>query len=190
MTVSKGKATLTDFQKTCLNIVIVIGSCLICLLLSPMRFPGIELLGVSPNWLLIWVVIWSIHYPIFDGAIAGIVLGLLQDGLTGPFPTHALSLMVVGMLTARLQRQRIIQENVVLVAFIVFGMAVVGATMMALQMSFRHILWPNSPYLNLWQIWRTHQRVALSSAILSSLWTPALYYPLHHWWKGYLKAKN
>ncbi|MEM1251324.1 MAG: rod shape-determining protein MreD [Cyanobacteria bacterium P01_H01_bin.21] len=183
MTTSKGKDALSDFQKTCLNIGIVVGSGLICLLLSPMRFPGIELLGVSPNWLLIWVVIWSIHHPIFDGAIAGIVLGLLQDGLTGPFPTHALSLALVGMLTARLQRQRLIQENVVLIAFIVFGMAVIAATVMALQMSFHHLLWPNSPYLSLWQIWRTHQRVALSSAILSSLWTPALYYPLHHWWK-------
>lgn len=183
MTASKGKSTLSDFQKTCLNIVIVVSSGLLCLLLSPMRFPGIELLGVAPNWLLIWVVIWSIHHPSVDGAIAGIVLGLLQDGLTGPFPTHALSLMLVGMLTARLQRQRLIQENVVLVAFIVFGMAVVAATVTALQMSMRHLLWPESPYLHLWQIWRTHQRVALSSAILSSLWTPAIYYPLHRWWK-------
>jgi rod shape-determining protein MreD len=184
MTASKGKETLSDFQKRLLNIAIVMGSGLICLLLSPMRFPGIELLGVAPNWLLIWVVIWSIHHPIVDGVIAGIVLGFLQDGLTGPFPTHALSLLVVGILTARLQRQRLIQENVVLVAFIVFGMAVVAATVIALQMSFQHLLWADSPYLSLWQIWRTHQRVALSSAILSSLWTPALYYPLHQWWKG------
>ena len=184
MSAPKGKAALSDFQKTCLNITIVTGSCLICLLLSPMTFPGIELLGVAPNWLLIWVVIWSIHHSIIDGAIAGIVVGLLQDGLTGPFPTHVLSLMIVGMLTTRLQRQRIIQENVVLVAFIVFGMAVIAATVMALQMSVRHLLWPESPYLSLWQIWRTHQRVALSSAVLSSLWTPAIYYPLHRWWKG------
>ena len=183
MTASKGKETLSDFQKACLNIAVIVGSGLICLLLSPMRFPGIELLGVAPNWLLIWVVIWSIHQSAVNGAIAGIVLGLLQDGLTGPFPTHALSLLAVGMLTARLQRQRLIQENVVLVAFIVFGMAVVAATIMALQMSFQHLLWPNSLYVSLWQIWRTHQRVALSSAILSSLWTPALYYPLHSWWK-------
>ncbi|MBX2863052.1 MAG: rod shape-determining protein MreD [Leptolyngbyaceae cyanobacterium MAG.088] len=184
MTASKGKETLSDFQRNFLNIFVVLGSGLLCLLLSPMRFPGIELLNVAPNWLLIWVVIWSIHHPIIDAAIAGTVLGLLQDGLTGPFPTHALSLMLVGMLTARLQRQRIIQENVVLVAFIVFGMAVVAATIIALQMTFQHVLWPNSPYLSLWQIWRTHQRVALSSAILSSLWTPALYYPLHRWWKS------
>lgn len=184
MTPSKSKETLSDFQKICLNIAIVLGSSLICLLLSPMRFPGIELLGVAPNWLLIWVVIWSIHHPIVDGAIAGVALGLLQDSLTGPFPTHVLSLLVVSLLTARLQRQRLIHENVVLVAFIVFGMAVIAATVIALQMSVQHLLWPNSPYLSLWQIWRTHQRVALSSAILSSLWTPALYYPLHRWWKG------
>ena len=108
-----------------------------------MRFPGIELLDVTPNWVLIWVVIWSIHHPIVDGAIAGIVLGLMHDSLTGAFPTHALGLMVVGMLSARLQRQRLIRENVVLVAFIVFGMAVVAATLIALQMSVNYLLWPN-----------------------------------------------
>jgi hypothetical protein len=33
------------------------------------------------------------------------------------------------------------------------------------------------------EIWSNHQRIALSSAILSSLWAPAVYYPLNRWWE-------
>jgi len=57
-----------------------------------MRLPGIELLGIAPNWLLIWVVVWSVKRTVVQGAIAGLALGLLQDGMTSPYPTHALSL--------------------------------------------------------------------------------------------------
>jgi len=70
-----------------------------------MRLPGIELLGIAPNWLLIWVVVWSVKRTVVQGAIAGLALGLLQDGMTSPHPTHALSLALVGILTARLQKQ-------------------------------------------------------------------------------------
>ena len=32
-------------------------------------------------------------------------------------------------------------------------------------------------------IWTYYQRVALASAILSSLWAPVVYYPLNRWWQ-------
>jgi hypothetical protein len=44
------------------------------------------------------------------------------------------------------------------------------------------LLQSNSLYPGLPDIWMQHQRIALSSAILSSLWAPALYYPLNRWW--------
>lgn len=59
-----------------------VGSVFICLLILPLRLPGMELLAVSPNWLLIWVVTWSVKRTGFEGAIAGLVLGLIQDGMT------------------------------------------------------------------------------------------------------------
>lgn len=185
MTVSKRRPEKSRFSQNSLNVLIILGSVAGCLLLSPMRFFGIELLGVAPNWLLIWVVSWSVHRSVFAGAIAGITLGLVQDALTGPFPTHAIGLMIVGMLTARLQRQRLMRESIVLIAFIVFGMAVIDATAIALQLSLHRLLVADSPYPELLRIWRQHQQVALGSAILSSLWTPAIYLPLHRWWKGY-----
>lgn len=159
---------------------ITASSALICLLALPTRIPGMELLGVGPNWLLIWVVAWSVRRTSLQGAIAGFSLGLIQDGMTAAQPTHAISLAIVGILTARLQKQRYIQEDFISIALIVFGMVVVAETIMALQFSFqmdRHLV----------EIWTYHQRIAISSAILSSLWAPAIYYPLKRWWR-YINA--
>ncbi len=148
-----------------------------------------DILGVGPNWLLVWVVVWSISRTPFDGAIAGVVLGLLQDGLTGTFPTHVTGLVFAGILTAQLHRRRFLQEDLISIALIVFGLAVVTETIMALQVTGQYLLGEDSPYTNLGTIWKYYQRVALSSAILSSLWAPALYYPLKKWWDRY-KTKD
>lgn len=164
---------------------ITVGSVLLCLLVLPMRLPGMELLSIAPNWLLIWVVAWSIKRTVVQGAIAGLVLGLIQDGMTSPHPTHALSLAIVGILTARLQKQRYIQEDFISVALIVFGMAVLAETITAIQFSLSDFEKGTGSYFarNLADIWTYHQRIALSSAILSSLWAPVIYYPLNRWWE-------
>jgi rod shape-determining protein MreD len=167
------------------NSAVTTASVLVCLLLLPSRIPGMELLGVSPHWLLIWVVAWSVQRTQWEGALAGLVLGLLQDAMTATSPTHTLSLIVVGVLTARLQKQRYLQEDIVSVALIVFAMAVIAETVLALQISAHQLISDDSLYPPLGKIWLYHQRVSLSSAILSSLWAPALYYPLHRWWDRY-----
>lgn len=159
-----------------LNWTVTVFSVVVCLLVLPTRLPGMELLGVGPNWLLIWVVAWSVKRTMLQGAIAGLVLGLIQDGMTAPNPTHMLGLAIVGILTARIQKQRYIQEDFISIALIVFGMAVISETVTAIQFSFQ-------TNRNLAEIWTYHQRIALSSAILSSLWAPAIYYPLNRWWQ-------
>jgi rod shape-determining protein MreD len=167
-----------------LNYAVTIGSVLLCLFVLPTRLPGMELLGVGPNWLLIWVVAWSVKRTGLQGAIAGLTLGLIQDGMTAPHPTHALSLALVGFLTARIQKQRYIQEDFISVALIVFGMAVLSETVTALQFSLPSFGFAtNQAYRTLPEIWFYHQRIALCSAILSSLWAPAVYYPLNRWWE-------
>ncbi|WP_425443125.1 rod shape-determining protein MreD [Spirulina major] len=177
-------------------------------MILPTRLPGTELLGIRPNWLLIWVVVWSVKRNVFQGAIAGIALGLIQDGLTAfdgvpvmdgimpidpsmpgvesdillSYPSHIISLMLVGILTAKIQKQRYIQEDFISIALIVFGMAVVAETITAMQYSIQGLR-------NVALVWTEHQRIALSSAILSSLWAPVLYYPLNRWWE-YLNDCN
>ncbi|MBD2726144.1 rod shape-determining protein MreD [Nostoc sp. FACHB-892] len=152
-------------------------SVLLCLLLLPTRLPGMELLGIGPNWLLIWVVAWSVKRTVFAGALAGIVLGLLQDSMTSPNPTHALSLGIVGILTSLLQKQRFIEEDFISIAVIVFVMAVLAETIFGLQLT---LIGDERKFTD---IWTYYQRVALASAILSSLWAPVVYYPLNRWWQ-------
>ncbi|ALF55482.1 rod shape-determining protein MreD [Nostoc sp. FACHB-87] len=159
-----------------LDLSVTVGSVLLCLLLLPTRFPGTELLGLGPNWLLIWVVAWSIKRSVWEGAIAGIVLGLLQDALTSPDPTHAVTLGLVGLLTGLVQKQRFIQEDFISIALIVFIMAILSESIFGLQLSL-------TGDRKVEYIWAYYQRVALASAILSSLWAPVVYYPLNLWWQ-------
>lgn len=161
------------------NVLVTIGSVFLCLLVLPSRLPGMEILEIGPNWLLIWVVAWSVKRTQVQGCMAGVVLGLLQDGMTGitaPFPSHSIGLAVVGLLTGRLQKQKYIQEDFISVALIVFGMAIVSETIMALQLLLvgRSVM----------ELWIDYQRIVLVSAILSSLWAPIIYYPLNRWWSS------
>lgn len=165
-------------QRLLVNCAVTVGSLLLCLLILPTRLPGMELAGIGPNWLLIWVVAWSVNRTMFQGALAGLVLGLIQDGMTSLTlsHTHVLSLMIVGVLTARLRKGRYIQEDFISVALIAFGTAVIAETVMAIQYSFQ-------ADRSLVEIWTYHQLIALSSAILSSLWAPVVYFPLNRWWQ-------
>ncbi|GAB4466210.1 MAG: rod shape-determining protein MreD [Elainellaceae cyanobacterium] len=175
---------LSPYLRQVLNALVTAGSVLTCLLVLPTRFVGMELLGVGPNWLLIWVVAWSIKRSPWQGAIAGITLGLLQDGMTAANPTHTLSLALVGVLTALIQKQRYIQEDFISVALIVFGMAVIAETVTAFQFMLQELRVPEQlSSRTLSEIWNYHQQIALCSAILSSLWAPVLYYPLNRWWQ-------
>ncbi len=151
-------------------------SVVVCVLLLPMRLPGMEILGIGPHWALIWVVSWSVKRTVFQGAIAGAMLGLLQDSLTRGEPSNVWGLMLAGILTARLQKQKYIQEDIISQPLIVFGMAILNETVMALQYTILGIRPVEA-------IWQDHQRIALATAILSSLWSPAVYLPLSAWWK-------
>lgn len=175
--------SLNPLARQLLNGSITAASVLLCLMVLLIRLPGMELLGVSPNWLLIWIVAWSVNRVAWLGAIAGLTLGLIQDGMTAHHPSHALGLALVGFLTARLQKQRYIQEDFISIALIVFGMAVVVETVTAIQFSVMGWSDGATPHRTLAEIWFYHQRIALSSAILSSLWAPVLYYPLNRWWE-------
>ena len=158
------------------NTLLTIGSVFLCLLVLPSRLPGMELLEIGPNWLLIWVVSWSVKRTAMEGCMAGVVLGLLQDGMTAPFPSHSLGLALAGFLTGRLQKQKYIQEDFISIALIVFGMEVLSETITALQFIFVG--------RSLAELWLDYQRIVLVSAILSSLWAPIVYYPLNRWWSA------
>ncbi|MFM2303805.1 MAG: hypothetical protein RLZZ135_1215 [Cyanobacteriota bacterium] len=178
---------------TGLNLLTIVGSVSLCLLLLPTRFPGMEILGVGPSWLVMWMIAWSLHRSIWPAATAGIVLGLIQDAMTlpaagslGAVPTtHIVSLTIVGVLTVWLRKHRYSDETIVNVVVLTFILSIVAELIMAGQYllqssigqsaavnfdSFSYLLTDRSP-------------VMLIAGILSSLWMPILYCPLHFWWQ-------
>ncbi|MEY3305856.1 MAG: rod shape-determining protein MreD [Pseudanabaena sp.] len=175
-----------SLSKKFLNWAVTIGSLLICILAMYTRFPGMTLMGITPNWLLIWLVTWSVNRPVFLSVMAGVAIGFIQDGMTfvdmHVSPTHALGLAITGGLTSLLQKQRYMQEDFISIALIVFGMAVIVETMHAVQLTTMGADMDN--------VWTLQQRIALSSAILSSLWSPAIYFPLSRWWRSLEKQED
>jgi rod shape-determining protein MreD len=167
-------------SKKLLNWVVTIASLFLCILAMYTRFPGMTLMGISPNWLLIWLVAWSVNRPVFLSVMVGISLGIVQDGMTFAdvriAPTHVLGLAIAGGITSLLQKQRYMQEDFISIALIVFGMAVIVETMHAVQLTVMGAKIAN--------VWALHQLIALSSAILSSLWSPVIYFPLSRWWRS------
>jgi rod shape-determining protein MreD len=190
-------AALSPINRQIINYLITIGSVLLCLLLLPARLPGMQILGIAPNWLLIWVVAWSVKRTLWEAIFAGLVLGLIQDGMTYFEPTHTLSLVIVGILTVRLQKQPYIQDDFISIGLIVFGMTVIAETVTALQHLFPSDEIARENPLDLaanleslgyvargWQqTWVEYQKIALVSAVLTSLWAPIVSYPLNLWWQ-------
>ena len=156
------------------NILIIVVSVVVCSILMLLRLPGMELLEVTPNWLLIWVVTWSVKRTIWQAASAGIALGWICDGLSLNSPSHIFSLVLVGVLTSSLKKQKYIGEDFISVAFIVFFMVILAETVYAIQYGLNQIR-------PLAEVWQEYPKIALISAIISSLWSPAIYYPLERW---------
>lgn len=167
---------MSPVQRYFLNCLITVSSLIFCGLLLPSRFPGTVLLELGPHWLLIWVVAWSIKRQPWQGLIAGVAAGLIQDGMTLTSPSHIFSLALVGFLTGRIEKEKYIQEDFISIALIVFVMAVVAETFTAIQYTLLD-------FSSLIPIWTQHQQIALVSALLSSLWAPVIYYPLNYCWQ-------
>lgn len=161
---------------TIFNSIIIVISIIICCFLLLLRIRGMELLGITPNWLLIWLITWSVKRNLWQSLTAAVALGLIQDSLTSIYPSHVLSLVVVAILTANAYNQKYLKEDIISIILIVFGMAIIAETITALQYSFQR------PEILL-DIWLNYQKISLTSAIISSIWTPFIYYPLNYWWQ-------
>jgi rod shape-determining protein MreD len=156
-----------------MKIILVVISIFICSILLLLRIPGLALLGISPNWLLIWLVTWSVQRNLWQSLIAAIALGLIQDSLSGVYPSHVFGLVVIALLTANVCKDHYLKENIITIMLIVFGMALITEAITALQYS---VLTQS----NLVNVWLNYQKIALASAIMSSLGTPLVYFPINY----------
>jgi rod shape-determining protein MreD len=192
-------ANLPPLVRNGLHISIVIASVGLCLILLPTRLPGMEILGVGPSWLVMWTIAWSVNRSIWHAATAGIVLGLIQDGMTfpasatvGTVPTHVLSLTVVGVLAFWLHKQRYLDDTILSVSIAAFFLTIVSEFTTGLQYFLETAIKqsPAASMDSLNYLWNNQSSVIMIAAILSGLWMPILYYPLHFWWQKIFSASK
>jgi rod shape-determining protein MreD len=192
-------ANLPPLVRNGLHISIVIASVGLCLILLPTRLPGMEILGVGPSWLVMWTIAWSVNRSIWHAATAGIVLGLIQDGMTfpasatlGTVPTHVLSLTVVGVLAFWLHKQRYLDDTILSVSIAAFFLTIVSEFITGLQYLLETAIGqsPAASMDSFNYLWTNQSSVILIAAILSGLWMPILYYPLHFWWRKIFAASK
>jgi rod shape-determining protein MreD len=190
-------ANLHPLVRTGLHISILIGSVSLCLLLLPTRFPGMEILGVGPSWLVMWTIAWSLGRSMWHAATAGIVLGLIQDAMTfpltatlGTIPTHVLSLTIVAVLAVWLHKHRYLDDTIFSVSIATFMLTLVSESITGvqylIQMAIEQSL--ETSFDSISYLWTNQSLVMLIAAILSGLWMPILYYPLHLWWQKIFAA--
>jgi rod shape-determining protein MreD len=189
-------AKLHPLVRTGFHLAIIVSSVSICLLLLSTRFPGMEILGVGPSWLVMWTIAWSLGRSIWHAATAGIVLGLIQDGMTlpatatlGTLPTHVLSLATVGVLAFWLHKRRYLDDTIVSVSITAFLLTIVSELITGFQYLLEVAI-EQSPVASadsLSYLW-TQAPVILIAAVLSGLWMPILYYPLQLWWQKMFAA--
>ncbi|MEN9519510.1 MAG: hypothetical protein RLZZ381_2098 [Cyanobacteriota bacterium] len=159
-----------------INLLFVSASVTVCIVLMLVNIPGMELLEVNPNWLLIWVVAWSLNRTAWQGAIAGLIIGCIYDGIVISTPSHILSFVVVGVLSSSLKTQKYLGEDFISVAFIVFFMTFLSEAIFALQYAGEHSI-------GITDLMQKYQQGVIISAIITSLWSPAFYYPVNLWQK-------
>jgi rod shape-determining protein MreD len=184
--------TLHPLLRNGLNGLAIVGSASLCLLLSPTRLSGMEILGVGPSWLVMWTIVWSLRRSLWHAVTAAIILGLIQDAMTiptpgefGTHPSHVVGLTTVAVLTYLLRKSRYLDDAILPVAIATFLLAIVNELMMGLQYLL-HISIDRSLEISLESLgylWTSQSPVISIAAILSGLWMPILYYPLHTWWQ-------
>ena len=155
-----------------LNILLVVISVAVCSLLMLLDIPGMKLLETNPNWLLIWVVAWSVKRTVWESAIAGVAIGWIYDGLAISPPSHVPGLVLVAVLTSSLQKQKYWGEDFISIAFIVFFLTFLSEAVYAVQYTIQYLI-PLTEAIAL------YQQSAIISAIITSIWSPAFYYPFN-----------
>ena len=71
----------------------------------------LSLSGVGPYWAVLWLLPWAIVDGPLSAAIAGLCLGLVQDGINLPGVTQIPALVVLGLWWGRIGRRSLSIEQ-------------------------------------------------------------------------------
>ena len=128
----------------------------------------LKLAGVPPAWPVLWLLPWALVDGPLSGALAGVGLGLVLDGLQlGPF-TQIPALALLGWWWGRLGRQGPpIERSFSLGLLALLGAALLGGSLLvqgALLQSQQAGAWVVAPALHTW----------LAQTLLTALLAPLL----------------
>lgn len=189
-------AKLSPSIRNLLNLAVIVTSACLCIVLLPTRWIGMEIFGVGPSWLVMWTIAWSIRRSFWQATTAGVILGLIQDGMTlsqspplgTTATTHVLSLTAVGVLTVWLRKHRYINDGLFPVTVTAFMLTLLSEIILGLQhlLQIATVQIPDFGSLTMNQMWNHQSPAMLTTALLSSLWMPILYQPLNLWWQKIL----
>ncbi len=127
----------------------------------------VQVIGVSPNLVLLVSVSWVLAAGSREGALAGLVGGLMLDAFSGaPFGVSTVALVLASMLTGLgeihvLRTARALPYAAIALATLVYQATV----LLLLQMAGRAVIW-----------WPMMWRAVLPEMVVNTLFMPLVYY--------------
>ena len=129
--------------------------------------PWLGIDGVPPAWAVIWLLPWALVEGPFSGALSGLALGLVMDGLHLSGWSQIPALVLLGWWWGRLgRRAQPIQRSLNLGLLAWLGSMLVGTTVLV-QLVIRSG-WPLDPQLQSWG-WHTLWCQALITGLLAPM---------------------
>ena len=157
------------------NPLIIFSSVLLCCLLTLTRWPGMELSGFGPNWLIIWLAVWCIDRTVLQAIFAGLCLGWLQDGLSSSWPSHAIGMLFISVAFQVCFANRVWKSDLLVAPIVIMIGVFINDGIYSLLLSWTQGLSPI-------HVWQQQPHLFWISPVLSAIWTPAFFWPLRQWW--------
>jgi rod shape-determining protein MreD len=132
--------------------------------------PYIQILGVTPDLVLIFVACWAVIRGYEEAAIVAPLAGFLKDLATSdPIGMSAIALAPIVLLAAAVRMRAVDTEFLPTVVVVASGSLAYGIiSMIVLAATGQSIAWNDSLV-----------RVVLPSCLVNALFTPLIYLPLH-----------
>lgn len=127
----------------------------------------VRLIGVSPNLVLLLAVSWVLTVGSREGALAGLVGGLMLDAFSGaPSGASTAALTLASVMTGLgeihvLRTARVLPYAAIVLATLVYQIVL----LLFMQMAGRVVLW-----------WPMMWRSALPEVVVNTLFMPVIYY--------------
>jgi len=132
--------------------------------------PYVEVLGITPDLVLIFAASWAVVRGHEEGAIVLPISGFLRDLATSdPLGTSALALAPIVLLAAASRLRTVETEFVPTVVVVALGSLAYGIiSMIVLAATGQTVSWSDSVF-----------RMLLPACLVNALFTPLLYLPIH-----------